>query len=530
MSRSHELAAPATKVLMIEDNPMDALVIKRMLDHEGGGQFVVVSAKTIKEGRACLRYQQVDLVLCDLSLPDSSGLRSFDIIQAEDPNLPVVVLSGTNDESVALKAVQHGAQDYLVKEQVIGQSNANLLLRSIRYAVERKRIEKALNYERDLLQTLQDNVPALIYFKDEQSRFLRVNRAWAARFGIAPSEAAGKTDFDFYSEKHARQAYEDELQIMRTGKSIINLVERETFADRPPRWALTSKLPLFDKAGKVIGTFGISSDITELKTAQDDLQQANEKLKTAQMQLIQAEKLQSIGRLAAGVAHEVKNPLAILKMCVDYVGSLKERSDPNLGQVLKDMNDAINRADTTVRSLLDYSADRDLEFVEQDLGEVIEEALTLVAHELSNGCVKLIKEFQSPMPPVRMDAEKIKQVLVNVFTNSIHAMSGQGELRVETRLKRMRPEDLTRDAGSRQAAHLHAGKEAAVIEVLDTGHGIPEEKLDKVFDPFFTTKPTGKGTGLGLTVTKKIIEMHGGQIQIKNREPKGVKVSIMLAL
>jgi diguanylate cyclase (GGDEF)-like protein/PAS domain S-box-containing protein len=141
-----------------------------------------------------------------------------------------------------------------------------------REITERKRAEQALARERDLLNALMDNIPDKIYFKDTQSRFVRINRAYAEIVGFGdPAQAIGKTDFDFFTEEHARQAYEDEQRIIRTGQPIVGLIEKETWPDRLDTWVSTTKMPLCDEKGNIVGTFGISRDITERKRAEEKL-------------------------------------------------------------------------------------------------------------------------------------------------------------------------------------------------------------------------------------------------------------------
>jgi two-component system cell cycle sensor histidine kinase/response regulator CckA len=143
---------------------------------------------------------------------------------------------------------------------------------------ERKRAEEALAQERNLLRTLMDNVPDYIYFKDREGRFIRTTKAHAKTFGLSdPAEAIGKTDFDFFSDEHAHQAYEDEQEIISTGRPLLNIEERETWPDRPDTWVLTSKMPLHDEEGKIVGTFGISKDITERKRVEEALRESEEK-------------------------------------------------------------------------------------------------------------------------------------------------------------------------------------------------------------------------------------------------------------
>jgi PAS domain S-box-containing protein len=151
------------------------------------------------------------------------------------------------------------------------------LLGTIQDITERKRAEEALAWEQYLLNALLQNVPDHIYFKDTEGRFIRISRAHAVLFGLSdPTQAVGKTDFDFFSEEHAHPAYEDEQEIVRTGRSLTK-EEKETWPDRPDTWVFTTKMPLRDQEGKTIGTFGISRDITERKQAEEKLlQQLNE--------------------------------------------------------------------------------------------------------------------------------------------------------------------------------------------------------------------------------------------------------------
>jgi signal transduction histidine kinase len=153
--------------------------------------------------------------------------------------------------------------------------------------------------------------------------------------------------------------------------------------------------------------------------------------------------------------------------------------------------------------------------------------MALVKHEMTHNPVKLVRELADDLPPVHVDKQKIKQVLVNILTNAVHAMPQGGTLTVRTYLKQLSEAEAGHDAGWRLADRFRVGETVVICETLDTGTGIPTEKLVKIFDPFFTTKATGKGTGLGLTVTKKIVELHGGTIDIRNRVEGGVVVTLM---
>jgi signal transduction histidine kinase len=191
------------------------------------------------------------------------------------------------------------------------------------------------------------------------------------------------------------------------------------------------------------------------------------------------------------------------------------------------MTDAIKRADGIIMGLLDFSVPHALDSHAEDLSVILEQSLALVRHSLNEGGINLVKELPSGLPPVWLDRNKIKQVFVNLLTNAIHATPPGGIMTVRTGARQLAPHEVDHDAGSRLADRFRAGETVVTAEVTDTGGGIPEDKLAEIFDPFFTTKPTGKGTGLGLTVTKKIVELHGGSLEIRNREEGGVVVNIM---
>jgi signal transduction histidine kinase len=262
-----------------------------------------------------------------------------------------------------------------------------------------------------------------------------------------------------------------------------------------------------------------------LRKSLSDLKESHEELKEAQLQLIQAEKLESVSSLAAGVAHEVKNPLAIILQGLNYLSKRLPTDGDNAAIAIHDMEDAVKRADSVVKRLLDFSATSELSLATEELNSVVEQSLLLVKHELDKYHVNVVRELSESLPPVKLVRNKIEQVFINIFLNAIHAMPKGGTLTVKTYAKQLT--EAKHNVGSREADHFRIGETVVMAEVEDTGTGIPNDHLAEIFDPFFTTKATGKGTGLGLTVTKKIIDLHGGTIDIGNRQGGGVKVTIM---
>jgi PAS domain S-box-containing protein len=661
--------APLCRVLLVESDAAKRAQLQQMIESVPRSRFEVThSVGTLAEAIAHVRQGQSDLVLLDLSLPDAGGLETFARMHHAAPETPIVVLSRADEEEVAFQTVHQGAQEYLVTERL----DSHLLHRAMRYSLERSRTASELARERDLLHTLIDNIPDRIYFKDAKSRFVRINHALMRLFGMdAPEEAYGKTDADFYGAEHAADAREDERRVMETGEPIINKIEFEIRTTGQKSWSLTTKLPLRDRHGRIIGTCGISREITELKemeeqlanernvlrsvidnlpdliflkdvegrylldnvahqrwlhasdasevlgrtvhdfypdeiagefhaddeeilrsgqplfnheeriidadgtarwvlttkipwrgddgtihglvciardvterkqseenlrqaysdlarsreellTAMEKLQDAHQQLRDVQLQLVEAEKMKSIGRLAAGVAHEVKNPLAIIKMGTEYLRSQPLGADAMNRTILSDMGDAVDRADAVIRGLLDFSAPKKIEVRAEDLNGIIERALALVRGDLTK--IEVIREFGT-IPILELDAGKMGQVFINLITNAIHAMPAGGTLSVRTYGKQLT--GVGANISDARSESFRVGQTLVVAEIDDTGEGIPEEKLMKVFEPFFTTKPTGKGTGLGLSVVKTIIDLHGGTVDIRNLPAGGVRVTLM---
>ncbi|MCX6910245.1 MAG: PAS domain-containing protein [Verrucomicrobia bacterium] len=310
------------------------------------------------------------------------------------------------------------------------------------------------------------------------------------------------------------------------GQLVLGVV---AFCSREIREPDHHLLQMFSVIGSQIGQFIERKQAEEqLKRTLTDLTKAHEELKATQAQLLEVEKMETVGRLAAGVAHEVKNPLAIIRMGVDFAMTQLKGQDGDLVQVLNDVNGAIQRATNIVNGLLDLSAAQELTLKPSDPNALLEQCLSMLRHATATAHVQVVRDYAEKLPLLKIDPQKIEQVFLNIVLNAIHAMPDGGTLTVRTYTRRLKPGDVNRDPGSRSGVRLRSGDLAVVIEVDDTGSGIPEDKLAKVFDPFFTTKPTGKGTGLGLTVSRRIVNMHGGTIQIQNRPEGGARATILL--
>jgi PAS domain S-box-containing protein len=389
----------------------------------------------------------------------------------------------------------------------------------------RQDLATALAHERSLLRTMIDLIPAFIYAKDVGSRFIAMNAALARNMGTTPEEAMGKTDFEFHTPELARKFYSDEQEMLRSGQSIIDL-EEPGFdqVTGQPRTVVTSKVPLRDENGTVIGLIGVGFDITERKRAEQ--------------RLAAGEKLESIGRLAAGVAHEINTPIQFLNDSVYFIREAMQdllahnakltallptppEPDPEIEDLKVELPPALDRVvdglariAEIVRSMKEFSHADQEEKSRVDLNRAIASTLVIARTEYKY-VADVQTEFANELPFVTCHGGQINQVVLNLVVNAAHAI-----------------EEVVRGTGRKGLikvrTHVEGGE--VVISVSDTGRGIPEAIRTRIFDPFFTTKEVGKGTGQGLSIAHNVIKAHGGKLEFVTEIGKGTTFFVRLPL
>ena len=249
-------------------------------------------------------------------------------------------------------------------------------------------------------------------------------------------------------------------------------------------------------------------------------------LKETQELLIQAEKFKAIGQLASGVAHEVRNPLGIILQGVEYLEiSVSPKEKTTLDALLK-IKDGVRRADNIIASLYDFSRTPKLNIYPEDINSVLEHSLGSVENKYLAKRIHIIREMKHGLPKVLVDRDKIGQVFINVLTNAIEALPDEGTIIVRSYYKQL--EDKLNKVGDRRDDYFRSGEKVVIVEIEDTGIGISEQNISKVFNPFFTTKEIGKGVGLGLFISRGIVIMHRGIIDIESKLGKGAKIIVTL--
>jgi two-component system, sensor histidine kinase and response regulator len=386
-----------------------------------------------------------------------------------------------------------------------------------RVELPRQRREKS-KPQRELELTCMNNLLSAtgerVYFKDLQSRFLLVSAGWIAAYapGRAAEELIGKTDFDVFSGQHASAALRDEQQVIRTGEPIVGKVELETYGGRADTWVSTTKMPLRDERGQIIGTFGISRDVTAQIRAENKLAKQALQLRARNESLRELDRLKN--EFIGLVSHELRTPLASI---LGYVEILREEgvSRPDADHCAEVIERNAQRLLRLVGDLQFLSQIQSgkmtMEFRNTDLADIAACAVEELQPEAQRKHIDLALSATA-IPRLAVDPTRIAQLLGNLLSNAVKFTPDGG--RVEVR--------LGREGGQ------------VVLAVADTGVGIPAADRERIFERFFRTaiarRQAIQGTGLGLTITKAIVEAHHGTIAVDSDEGRGSTFTICLPL
>ncbi len=442
--------------------------------------------------------------------------------------------------ALAYAAILYKRQLNRRHERLLGDLNTELS--------ERQRVEDALRKSEGFYHSLVESLPQSILRKDLDGRFTFCNQKFAAALERPLEQIVGTTDFDYFPHDLAEKYRHDDKIVMETGQTF-ETVEEHVTPHGEKLYVHVIKTPLHDTLGELIGVQGIFWDVTASKRAEEQLKtqnirlqemarsehEAHQALKNAQSKLVEQEKLAGLGQVAAGVAHEINNPVsfvfnnvAVLKRDVgelhelvmlyreaddliregrpelaERIQSLCERVDmdytlQNIEGLLDRSRDGLKRIQKIVAHLRSFVRLDEGEVNEADLNVGIESTVAIIIGHARRKQVTIEMNLE-PLPPVNCFAAKINQVVMNLLTNAIDACPEGGVVTVRTCVE----------------------PQGARIEVADTGCGIPRAILDKIFEPFYTTKPVGEGTGLGLSISYGIIKDHGGSIEVETEPGRG---------
>lgn len=519
MSSGHE----HFNLLLVEDQEDFACVIRDVLV-DSSGRFTVTHVDRLEAAREQLSSGRFDALLLDLNLPDSRGIHTCAAIQAVAPSVPVVVLTGLDDERLALESVTMGIQDYLVK----GRVDWWLLARIVRQAIERKRSELALREREEFFRLISENMGDFIVVLDLQGRRLYNSPSYRAILGD-PEKLVGS---DSFAEVHA----DDRARIKEVFKETVRTgvgqrtEYRLVLPDGTVRQIESRGNVIRNPQGDVIRVVVVSRDVTEHKAAIDQLNQAlgdlnrtHCKLQDDQSQTAQTEKLQAVSTFAAGVAQEVVNPLQAISLGIEFLSQFQVSDESNAGKVLGEMTHAIQRADAVIRGLIDFSAFSKVETKFESLNHVAQIALATVENELQQLGIETWFDPDRELPLIRFEERTLRHVLINLFMHSMAMMPEGGRLEVWTRV---RSEAL---GGS---AWTPTGTPTAVeLEVRDSGAAL----LGGRQPPASVRRSGGGGTGMpatamSLAVLRRIVELCGGELRIVSEPGFGNRFQLRLPI
>ena len=474
------------RILLVEDNPIDARLLREMVRDASGGRFHLEQAGRLDEALDLLSRQQFDVALLDLSLPDARGLDTVTSVHAHAPKVPIVVLTSLDDEAIGVRAVRAGAQDYLIKGRVGG----DLLVRSVRYACERARAVEALERREEHYRSLTENSLDLVSILDIDGTVRYASPSHERILGYPVEELVGKNAAAFL---HADDAARVQAAVRQNaGSGAIEYRFRQQDGSYRTLESFGRNLSHLAGVGGVVVN---SRDVTERKRLEE--------------QLHHSQRIEAMGRLAGGVAHDFNNLLMVIAGHSQMLLDSMLPGDPardDLEQVVK----ATQRATDLTRQLLAFSRRQTVKPAHLSLNVLVQNTERMLQRVLGEN-IQLITQLATGLQSVYADRGQLEQVVLNLALNARDAMPQGGTLTLAT-------------------THATLGEPNAgdyvLLSISDTGSGIASGVLPHVFEPFFTTKE--HGTGLGLSTSYGIVKQAGGEIEVDSKPGGGTTFRIYL--
>ena len=488
------------RILMLEDDDNDEQLIRHEL-RRLLSPLQIRRVTTESAFLAALSDFSPDVILCDHNVPSFGGRIALDAARRTAPETPFILVTGSLDEETAVSYLKAGAADYILKDRLIRLSPA------IVDALARARQRQSLKRHERLLQQIIDANPSLIFVKNWDGRFVLVNEATAEICGTTVDDLTGKTDADFNPDApEVAHLLRDDRDVMSSGKpkfiteeSVTNPVSKQT------RWFQTIKIPLRMPGEDAPSLLGVATEITERKQLEQ--------------QLLQAQKMEAVGQLAGGVAHDFNN---ILTAIVGYADLLAAEFGPESQQLedLEEIRKAARRAAALTRQLLSFSRKQVLEPRIVDVNDVVMN-LDKMLRSLISENIELKMQLAEDLDAARVDPNQLEQVIMNLAINARDAMPDGGRLTIETANAELDADYAAKHVSVIPGAYV-------MLAVTDTGCGMSEEIKARIFEPFFTTKPAGRGTGLGLSTVYGIVKQSGGNIWLYSELEKGTTFKVYL--
>ena len=540
-------------ILVVDDSRINLKGVSRMLE----GRFDVLTAES---GPLALeiaaRKPRPDLILLDVMMPEMDGYEVIQRLRANPltSDIPVIFVTARVNDEDEQRGLSLGAADYITKPL-----SAAILLARVQNHLKFKQAQDVLRTHNATLESrvmertetlgaILDSADQLIAMITPEGALMAINRIGAGEFGATPAELAGKNLFDLLPPEFGIAVSDQIAEVVNTGRtSEIDAAKQDrTFhvtvypvPGHPPRVVVYAS----DVTDRVAAEVELRKEREQLATSLAHQRELNHKLEDAQNQLLQSEKMASLGQLAAGVAHELNNPIGFVRSNVTTLegylkglfeiiaaydtktrdalppadvadlADIKAQNDfefihEDIFQLLSESKDGLTRVQEIVQNLKDFSRVGGAGWGWADLHACIDSTLNIIWNEIKYKCT-VVKHYDPTLPQVYCIASQLNQVFMNLLVNAAHAIPEKGEIVISTD---------------------HSVDGCVRIRIADNGVGIPEENLQRLFEPFFTTKPIGKGTGLGLSIAYGIIGKHHGNIEVSSVVGQGTTFTVTLPI
>ncbi|HEY6456989.1 MAG TPA: response regulator [Steroidobacteraceae bacterium] len=514
------------RVLIAEDNADMRHYLRRLLGTHWHVEAVPDGAAALR----AIRAHKPDLLISDVMMPELDGFSLLRQLRADPQlrDLPVILLSARAGEDAQVEGLDAGADDYLTKpfsaRELVARVNSTLETARIR-----REATSDLRESESRFRNMADHAPMMTWVTDPTGSLTYLNRGWAEFTGQTPDAALGRGAWDalhpadrassekiFLDANDARRAFRIEYRLRR--------------ADGVYRWALSAAAPRFGDNAEFLGYIGSVIDITERKEAEQVLEQANEILEArvaaaiteranAEAQLRQAQKMESLGRLTGGVAHDFNNVLQVIGGNLQLLRR-DVAGEPTAEQRVQIAVAAVHRGSKLASQLLAFGRRQPLAPKVVNLGRLVRGMDDMLRRALGEG-VEIETIVAGGLWNTLVDTVQVENALLNLAINSRDAMDGHGRLTIEA------GNAFLDDSYAANHSEVAAGQ-YVMLAVSDTGCGIPAELIDRVIEPFFTTKPEGQGTGLGLSMVYGFVKQSGGHIKIYSEPAQGTTMRLYL--
>jgi PAS domain S-box-containing protein len=385
-----------------------------------------------------------------------------------------------------------------------------------------------INEVRERYEQIVQATDVLMCIVDHDGKFLFANQKLVKFYGYPDEKSlSGLTISRIHNEDETEA--EKSLSYVRSVYQNNDMVQYESYDKNHDIWFAHTLSPIRDLSTRdVLAVCIISKDITDRIEKEKKLNDTVELLIKTRDQLIQKDKMAALGRMASGIAHEIRNPLEIIYMGLDYLENNLPDDNPNIHESIEKIFNAVNRADNIIKNVLSFSRQSVYKITQLPLCPLLDNVLILAEQMIQKNGVSVQRKYDNKLLEVAGDYNMLQQVFVNLVSNAVDAMKDRKEKILTVRAYKQFVTEVGYKTGYRRADFFSIGDEMIVVEISDTGKGIPEEALLKIFEPFFTTKPINEGTGLGLSIAHMIMDRLSGTIDVESRENQGTTFYIKL--